>query len=158
MEPLYYKDSVPLYLKAKRAFEDGAKCFLVNNPRNPTGYLYTEFEIKALCAWASTVPEFFLIFDELYANSCYTKQKRFFSAIKMSLQYDNVFVVRGFAKDFGLSGFKLGMCISRSEKIKKKFNYWRDIIQPKNSVFAVFDFILQKTNFGKKFFRKTKAF
>ncbi len=96
------------------------------------------------------------MFDELYANSCYAENKKFYSAIDMAMKYNNVFVIRGFAKDFGLSGFKLGICVSCSELIRKKFSYWKDIINPKDSVFAVFDLILKKTNFGKEIFKANK--
>jgi 1-aminocyclopropane-1-carboxylate synthase 1/2/6 len=141
-----------LQLRAKRAWEDGCRGFLVCNPHNPTGRVYPPDEIAALCEWATSLNKqhpqdpFHLIFDELYAHSVHSPQPSsrsssssssssppsvvFQSAIPFSVRSHCVHVVRGFAKDFGLCGFKTGYGFSSNPRVLSAMKRWRRILQP----------------------------
>lgn len=139
------KSLVGRVLEAKQS---GAKGYLICNPVNPTGKVYEKEEIEALCQWARSEENFYLIFDELYAYSNYSEEKKFHSAIQYTNSNPNIFIVRGFAKDFGLSGFYVGFVISTNEKIKANFESWKPIQEPHPATLAVVDELLKNTNYG----------
>lgn len=93
------------------------KVFMLNNPQNPTGYIYSEqdiLRIGGLCKELGIQ----IIADEIYAQSVYQPHKKFVSA--MSVLKDTgvpVHWVYGMAKDFGLSGLKVGVFTSTSKEV-----------------------------------------
>lgn len=143
-------DSSKLLEKILEAKEKGAAGFVICNPENPTGRIYEKSEVDTVCKWAQREEnkDFFLIFDELYANSCHSIEKTFHSSIEYSLNYENILTLRGFAKDFGVSGFNLGLVISCNKKIKSNFDLWEKIIKPHDVTLAVYDQMLKKSDYG----------
>jgi aspartate/methionine/tyrosine aminotransferase len=54
IEPISFDNRFPrnnLLTRVKRAKEDGFSGYLVSNPHNPTGFIYSKEEIKELCEW-----------------------------------------------------------------------------------------------------------
>ncbi len=144
--------------KVKLASEQGAKGFLICNPENPTGKIYEKDEIEEVCMWAEDHKTFNIIFDELYANSCHSESKLFYSALKHANSNENIIVIRGFAKDFGLSGFNLGVVISSNKEIKENFLKWKAIQEPHPATLAVLDELLKKSNFGNDIISMNKVY
>jgi len=67
-----------------------------------------------------------------------------------------VIVVRGFAKDFGISGFNFGITVTCNEKIRTNFVKWRQIQEPLSSTCHVVNQLLVKTNFGSEIWKINK--
>jgi aspartate/methionine/tyrosine aminotransferase len=86
---------------------------LLNSPHNPSGQVYDESLIRDVVAFASH-HEIHVLSDELYAESL-LPNARHFSALR--IQSPLVHVVYGFAKDFGLSGWKLGILHSDNPQV-----------------------------------------
>ncbi len=105
----------------QRAFLDATKrgnrprVLLLTSPNNPLGHIYPEQLLRDLVAFCESVG-LECIFDEVYANSCFGKQK-----FVSSLSFANsvVHTVYSFAKDFALSGFKVGVAHSRNPDVLK---------------------------------------
>jgi aspartate/methionine/tyrosine aminotransferase len=57
--------------------------------------------------------------------------------------------VRGFAKDYGLNGFKIGFLISCNQLIREKFTYWKKIITPQSYTLQFMSNLLRLTNYGR---------
>ena len=86
-----------------------AKIIYIASPNNPTGNIIEESDLhKILLAAKDKV----VIIDETYANYWGKSYKEYVK------QFDNVFIVRSFSKDFALAGLRLGYIISNSENIK----------------------------------------
>lgn len=84
------------------------RILLITSPNNPLGKVYGQCLIEEIIDFCETYG-LECIFDEVYANSCFGET--FFTS---SLSYDSpvVHTVYSFAKDFALSGFKIGVAHS----------------------------------------------
>lgn len=95
------------------------KVLLINNPHNPAGYTYTEDEIRKIITLSKELG-ILIIADEVYANSVFGNIQ-FISFLDKrfdDLNYtDSIIHLYGLAKDFALSGFKVGFFASKNKKI-----------------------------------------
>ena len=91
------------------------RAILLNSPHNPLGQIYNEEFVRKAVDFAQD-KNIHIILDEIYAESL---QPGFdhFSALR--LQNDFTHVVYGFAKDFGLSGYKVGILHSENQEVVK---------------------------------------
>lgn len=97
------------------------KALVLTNPHNPLGINYDEVLLEEIYGWVLDQTEMHIISDELYCHSqIYRTGPDFKSAFALNaytIAPDRVHIVWGFAKDFGLSGFKAGFAISTSETV-----------------------------------------
>lgn len=124
--PLTSANNFELTLAALEAAYSAAspkpRALLLTQPENPLGIHYKQDFLKSVSKWVLEETEMDLISDEIYAHCRLKKPEgpEFTSALALplALKYpDRVHVVWGFAKDFGLSGFRVGALVSRSEKL-----------------------------------------
>lgn len=89
------------------------RAILYSSPNNPIGKVYTEEEIKTFIAFAMD-KDIDIISDEIYAQTVFDPEARHVSTLKLvPKEYmHRVHVTSSFAKDFALSGFRTGICIS----------------------------------------------
>ena len=97
------------------------KMFVLNNPNNPRGYIYTKDEIKNAASICLNKGVFLLV-DESYSDFCETGT--FYSAGNLVKDHDNVIVLNSISKNFGLSGWRLGFALGTHEFVQEvnKFN------------------------------------
>ena len=99
----------------------GAKFLLINNPHNPIGHCYSKSDIRMIIEVAKE-NSVFIIADEVYANSVFGDSEfiSFLSEEFNDLDYkESILHLYGLAKDFALSGFKVGFFLSHNEKVTK---------------------------------------
>lgn len=96
------------------------KAVLFSSPNNPIGTVYTVEAIKELINFCIK-KEIHLISDEIYAQTIHDPEVTFVSALKLvpKCYLSYVHVTSGFAKDFALSGFRVGFVISFNENLLK---------------------------------------
>ncbi len=89
------------------------RAILFSSPNNPIGTVYTEEQIKTLIAFAMD-KDIDIISDEIYAQTVFDPQAKHVSTLKLvpDEYIHRVHVTSSFAKDFALSGFRTGICIS----------------------------------------------
>ena len=95
----------------------GIKIIYIASPNNPTGNIIKENDLRKIIERAS---DKVVIIDETYANYSGTTYK------DLVKEYDNVFLIRSFSKDFALAGIRLGYIISNKENI----NNLRKVVSP----------------------------
>lgn len=105
----------------ERARADGitVRALALTSPHNPLGRVYPAAELTAL-ARACAELDLDLIADEIYANSVFAGAP-FTSALTLPgdlVEPTRVHVIWGFAKDFGLPGFKVGVLHTRGEQVR----------------------------------------
>ncbi|MFI6054565.1 aminotransferase class I/II-fold pyridoxal phosphate-dependent enzyme [Streptomyces violascens] len=106
---------------AYRTQPEPPKLLVLTNPNNPLGDNYGKDLLESIYQWVLNETGMHIISDEMYAHSQLTAaEPDFISALALDAYRNNpeagdrVHVVWGFAKDFGLSGFKAGVVISKS--------------------------------------------
>lgn len=95
------------------------RALLINNPHNPTGYVLDRSEIRQIIELAKKY-QLEIIADEIYAQSAYSGKgfTSFLAKEFEDLSYqDHIHHVYGVAKDFCLSGFKLGFFSSFNSEV-----------------------------------------
>jgi aspartate/methionine/tyrosine aminotransferase len=113
----------------EKAYKDCSpppRMLVLTNPHNPLGVNYSPKLLESIYKWAlGKKPTMHIISDEIYRHSQLTRcEGQFVSALKLIEGLDpefgapdRVHVVWGFSKDFGLSGFRMGLIISRAKYI-----------------------------------------
>ena len=105
------------------------KMLIVTNPSNPTGYVYSEAELRMMLAWCRK-HNMHLFSDEIYALStkprelCKEGEHEFVSYAKIiegDKKNDDVTVLWGMSKDFGLSGFRFSLLWTKNEHMLRSF-------------------------------------
>ena len=107
--PFEKKWEFPIDNFVKELSNPKVKVVYLASPNNPTGNLIEENDIKRILEKAQNKV---VLIDETYANYSGTTYKKYVN------EYDNVFIVRSFSKDFALAGMRLGYIISNAENIK----------------------------------------
>lgn len=102
-----------------------AKLLVLTNPHNPLGVNYDKSLLESIYEWALRETDMHIISDEMYCHSQRIgAEPKFVSALNLKAtnsdpeRRERVHVVWGFAKDFGLSGFRAGFVISKSKYVQ----------------------------------------
>ncbi len=99
----------------EKAISDRTKAILVCNPNNPTGYLYSEEELKKLRDIVKKY-DLFLIADEVYREFCYDGKKHF-SAMHLNGIGNNVILIDSVSKRYSACGVRIGFMVSRNKEL-----------------------------------------
>lgn len=132
MEPcwLSYKDiiglngGIPVSLPAgnelkpsvelvEAAMSPRTKAILINNPINPSGYVYTRDELARLAELAE-MNGCYLVSDEIYDRISFTE---FVSLAEFQDIRERLIVVNGFSKSYAMTGWRVGYLLASSEVI-----------------------------------------
>lgn len=98
------------------------RAVLFSSPNNPIGTVYKPEAIKNILDFAMD-HDIDVISDEIYAQTVFDPEAEYVSTMKLvPAEYRHrVHVTSSFAKDFGLSGFRTGMCFSFNPLIIQGF-------------------------------------
>lgn len=111
-----YPDGKMTAQRLEPLITDRTKFVLLNTPANPTGVVLTQAEcdeVRELCARRGVL----LISDEIYDEFLFPESRTASSAVgtpalpspcRGTNTQDNVLLIRGFGKTFGLTGWRLG--------------------------------------------------
>jgi aspartate aminotransferase/aminotransferase len=99
--------------RASAAITPRTKCVVVNTPVNPTGILATAAEMRALAELCKK-RDVLLVCDEVYRAFAYDRP--FESPARWN---DDVLVVDGFGKAYGMTGWRLGYAHGPSRLIQE---------------------------------------
>lgn len=122
------QDEFQLTVSAVQKAYDNAspkpKALVLTNPHNPLGVNYEKELLEQLYTWVLTETDMHIISDELYCHSQIDiPGAEFVSAFALEAYQrnkDRVHIVWGFAKDFGLSGFKAGFIITTNQEVHNR--------------------------------------
>ena len=96
----------------------------LTNPDNPLGNNLDPEILRTIVDWVLDATPMHLVSDEIYMHSqTRTAQPMFKSVLQLKIDprhLHRVHVVWGFAKDFGLSGFRIGVYLNRDERVHDK--------------------------------------
>jgi len=93
---------------------DKTKAIIINNPHNPTGYVYTEKEMRFLLDLAKKY-DLWLFSDEAYSD--FVGDGSFVSLGSIDRDKKNSVIFNSISKNYGISGWRFGYLISNAEFI-----------------------------------------
>ncbi|MEB3292186.1 MAG: threonine-phosphate decarboxylase CobD [Synechococcales bacterium] len=105
-------------LRQRLGNPSGSIALLLNNPHNPTGYLWARSQIQAWIEEADLV-----IVDEAFMD--FLPADRDQTVIEWVQQYPQLVVVRSLTKFYAIPGLRLGYAIAHPDRIKQ-WQTWRD--------------------------------
>jgi aspartate aminotransferase len=106
---------LPPIEELKEKITDKTRAILICNPSNPTGYLYSEAEIKALIDLA-VAHDIFIIVDEVYREFIYTEQSHY-SVLKSEKGSEHAVMIDSVSKRYSLCGARVGCIISKNKAL-----------------------------------------
>jgi aspartate aminotransferase len=106
---------LPPIEELKEKITDKTRAILICNPSNPTGYLYSEAEIKALIDLA-VAHDIFIIVDEVYREFIYTEQSHY-SVLKSEKSSEHAVMIDSVSKRYSLCGARVGCMISKNKAL-----------------------------------------
>ena len=106
---------LPPIAQLKEKITDKTRAILICNPSNPTGYLYSEAEIKALIDLA-LANDIFIIVDEVYREFIYTDQSHY-SVLNSEKGSEHAVMIDSVSKRYSLCGARVGCVISKNRAL-----------------------------------------
>lgn len=105
------------------------KVFILNNPHNPTGKLFSEEEIKAI-GETIIAKDGYLLVDETYKDIIF--EDEYISPLKNPDLVDRTILVGSFSVVLSVSGWRVGYVVAKESIIKeiKKVHYYNNICAP----------------------------
>ncbi len=102
-------DSMKKYVSPK------TKAFLLNNPVNPTGKVYSEKSLRKLSDFIIE-NDLYLISDEIYEDLIY--KGKMFSPGSIEEMKNRTVTVSGFSKSYAMTGWRIGYMVAPEDIIK----------------------------------------
>ncbi len=106
---------MPPLEKLEESITDKTRAILICNPSNPTGYLYSEKEVKALVDLA-VKHDIYIIVDEVYREFIYTDNSHF-SILKSEKASQHAVMIDSVSKRYSLCGARVGCIISKNKTL-----------------------------------------
>jgi len=104
------------------AVSDRTKLFILNNPSNPTGMLYSEDELRGL-AEVCELHDLYIMSDEIYYNLVYDGRK-FTSVAELGENIrERTVIVNGVSKTYAMTGWRIGYSASNLKLAEIMGNY-----------------------------------
>lgn len=100
----------------EKVITEKTKAILVCNPNNPTGYLYSNKEIRALGAICKKY-DLYLFSDEAYREFCYSDDEPYLSALQLEGLDDNVVLMDTISKRYSACGARIGALVTRNKQV-----------------------------------------
>lgn len=107
--------ALPSLDKFEELITENTKGIIVCSPNNPTGYLYSEDEMRLLGELVKK-HDLYLYSDEVYREFCYDGQKHF-SAMYLNDILQNVILVDSVSKRYSSCGTRIGAMVSKNKDV-----------------------------------------
>jgi len=101
----------------RKAFTKQTRVFILNNPHNPTGHVFTLEEMNAILAILKDFPDVVVVSDEVYEHIVYDGTKHYHTAALPGM-WDRTITVSSAGKTFSMTGWKIGWAIAPEHLIR----------------------------------------
>ena len=104
------------------AITDKTKAFVINNPSNPTGMIYTRDELQAL-ADICVKHDLYIVSDEIYYRLCYDGNE-FVSVASLGEDIKrHTILINGVSKSYAMTGWRIGYSLAPVNITKVMSNF-----------------------------------
>ena len=104
------------------AITDKTKAFIINNPSNPTGMLYSKEELEALTA-VCVKHDLYIIADEIYFKLLYDGRTFTSVASLGEAVKERTIIINGVSKSYAMTGWRIGYAAAPAHIAKVMANY-----------------------------------
>ncbi|MFC0779320.1 pyridoxal phosphate-dependent aminotransferase [Flavobacterium sp. HJSW_4] len=108
--------ALPSIDEVEKLITPKTKAILICNPGNPTGYLYSEAEIKQLASLIKK-HDLYLIADEVYREFLYDGDDVHFSVMNLEDVQQNVIMVDSVSKRYSMCGARIGCLVTKNKDV-----------------------------------------
>ncbi|MEM6673884.1 MAG: pyridoxal phosphate-dependent aminotransferase [Planctomycetota bacterium] len=116
--PLEGRACAPDLEAIRAAIGPRTRGIMVNSPSNPSGYVWTEDEIRGLCE-ICLERDLWLISDEIYARLVFDDARHVSPAAHSHEMRDRTIVVDGASKVFAMTGYRIGFLAAANPLARK---------------------------------------
>jgi aspartate aminotransferase len=106
--------ALPSIHEFEKKINSKTKAILLCNPCNPTGYVYSQEEIKNIANLAKK-NDLFIVVDEVYREFIYTDTKHF-SILEDEKFSENAILIDSTSKRYSLCGARVGFIVSKNSE------------------------------------------
>ncbi len=106
--------------RVRAAIDAHTRMLIVNSPSNPTGWMITEAEQRALVEIADR-HDLVLLADEVYERLVYDREGVAPSFARVETNRDRLIVVNSFSKTYNMTGWRLGWAQTSAATIKTMY-------------------------------------
>jgi aspartate aminotransferase len=107
--------ALPSLSEFEATITEKTRAILICSPNNPTGYIYSEEELRSLLQLCEK-HDLFLVVDEVYREFCYDGEA-FVSVLSFEEYGDRVVCLDSFSKRYSMCGARVGAFISRNKAV-----------------------------------------
>lgn len=107
---------LPKIEEFEKLINERTKAILICNPNNPTGYLYTQKELKQIRDLVQK-HNLYLFSDEVYREFIYTGSP-YISAMHLDGIQDNVILIDSVSKRYSECGIRIGALITKNKAVR----------------------------------------
>jgi aspartate aminotransferase len=107
--------SLPPVEEFEKAITPKTRGIIICNPNNPTGYLYSEEEIRQLGEIVKK-HDLYLYSDEVYREFCYDGKKHF-SAMYLGGLEEHVIMMDSVSKRYSMCGARVGALVTKNREV-----------------------------------------
>ena len=116
----------------EQAVTPATKCFILTNPSNPTGMLYSKEELEAL-AEVVLRHDLYVIADEIYDTLVYNGSFTSFVSLGEEIK-ERTILINGASKTFAMTGWRVGFSASNDELASAMSSYLSHSTGPTSSI------------------------
>ena len=111
---IYEEYSLPTMQDIQKSITDTTRAFLICNPCNPSGQVFSLEYIRQLCDLAKQ-HDMFVIVDEVYREFVYSTDPS--CSLVLDEYSDRLIVVDSISKRYSLCGARVGMFVSKNQEV-----------------------------------------
>lgn len=134
--------------KIDEAINKKTKAIIINSPHNPTGYVWTQEDIKELEAIVLK-HNIYVISDEVYEHITFDNKKHN-SVLQSEILKRNSFAVFSFGKTFHATGWKIGYVVAQVNLMKefRKIHQYLSFSTNTPMQYALASFVSDESNYN----------
>jgi len=130
-----HDDFTPDWEAIKKATNNKTKLIIINNPHNPTGKTWTDYDFIQLEELLANHPELLVLSDEVYEYI--TFEQKHISVHQRQKLHNRSISISSFGKSFHITGWKIGYVIAPEHLMKEIKKVHQFLVFSVNSISQV---------------------
>ena len=97
--------------KLKQSITEHTKWIILNSPSNPTGEVYSQYELESLIDVLKQHPNIYILTDDIYEHLLYDRSKKFITIGQLDDEINTrTLTMNGVSKAYSMTGRRIGYC------------------------------------------------